>query len=150
MRPTRHPQSAAFARDGCGDRLQLVAILRSITINMLLKQMKIPVIFSKVKDQIHKEILEQDGHLPSSIPKIRWASSLPEPSCTNIWLAPRYLRLRSLVEIEIPEKFFGKSLSEAEILAKYGLVIAIKRRKKFVDENGENQSSVCDERQTQS
>ncbi len=113
----------------------------NITINMLLKKMKIPVIFSKVKDQIHKEILERMGIFNVIYPEKKVGIELARTILHNNILAYTEIsKTHSLVEIEIPEKFFGKSLSEAEILAKYGLnVIAIKRRKKFVDENGENQ-----------
>ncbi len=113
----------------------------NITINMLLKKMKVPVIFSKVKDQIHKDILERMGIFNIIFPEKKVGIELARTILHNNILAYTEIsKTHSLVEIEIPEQFWGKSLSEAEILAKYGLnVIAIKRKKKVVDENGENQ-----------
>ncbi len=113
----------------------------NITINMLLKKLKIPVVFSKVKDQIHKDILDKMGVSNVIFPEEKVGVELARTILHNNILGYTEIsKTHSLIEIEIPEQFFGKSLSEAEILAKYGLnVIAIKRRKKFVDEYGTNQ-----------
>jgi len=113
----------------------------NITINMLLKKLKVTSIYNKIKDNVHKEILERMGIGNTIFPEEKVGIELARTLLhKNILGYTEISKTHSMIEAYIPEKFLGKSLSEVGLPLNYGInIIGIKKRKKRVNEEGENE-----------
>ena len=100
----------------------------SIVTTMQCSEIGIPRILAKAKNSLHERILKSVGANKIIYPEVemgrRIAKYLVADSFTDwIELSPYY----SLVELDIPDKWVGKSLSELQIREKYNLnVIGIR------------------------
>lgn len=100
----------------------------SIVTTMMCSEMGIPRILAKAKNRLHEKILKSVGAHKVIYPEVemgkRVAKYLVADNFTDwIELSPRY----SLVEMDIPPQWCGKTLAELRIREKYGLnVIGIK------------------------
>ena len=99
-----------------------------------LKKLGVPQIIAKARTRTQKEILEQIGAdeviLPEHEAGVRLGRRLSGMGFIN------YLEVSddfSIVEMLAPERFFGKTLAEANLRQKYGLtVIAIRRGEEMI------------------
>jgi len=102
----------------------------SILVTLYLKEMGIQEIVVKAVTDDHGRILKRLGATDIIFPErdmaIRVAERLSSPSVLD---QVEFMEGYSVVEIEAPQMFWGRSLREAEIRHKYGLsVILIKRK----------------------
>lgn len=110
-----------------GDDLQA-----NILITLMLKEMGVGYVVAKAQTHLHGRVLEKVGAdriiYPEKDMGVRVAHNLVTANIVDfIELSPDY----SIVEIQTPLKFIGKSLGELNLRAKYGLsVMAIKNRDK--------------------
>lgn len=106
-----------------GDDLQA-----NILITLMLKEMGIPHVVAKAQTNLHGRVLEKVGAdkiiYPEKDMGVRVAHNLVTANIMDfIELSPDY----SIVEIQTPLKFVGKTFGELNLRAKYGLsVMAIK------------------------
>ena len=94
----------------------------SIMATIISKEMGIPYVLAKAKDELQGAILEKVGADAIAYPERdmgeRVAKSLMSTAFTDwIELSSEY----SLAEVVIPEKWIGKSLSELKIREQYGI-----------------------------
>ncbi len=103
-------------------------VLASILITLYLKEFGVPEIVVKATTEDHRKILEKIGATKVFFVEREMAERLAETlSNPSVWelmhLSPGY----SIVEMEPPQLFVGKSLKELDLRKKYKIqVIAIK------------------------
>lgn len=101
----------------------------SVLTTMLLSNLGISYIVAKATNRNQAKILEKVGASRIVFPEkdmgIRVAQSLARANLLDyIELSPDY----SIVEIEVPQKWVGKSIQELDVRAKHGVnIVAIKR-----------------------
>ena len=100
----------------------------SILTTLYLKDLSVKNILVKIRSEDHGRILEKIGAdeviFPEKETAIKIAKSLSNPNILDyIPLSPEY----SILEVAPPNRFIGKTLSEINLRAKYGVnVIAIR------------------------
>ncbi|MCS7257818.1 MAG: TrkA family potassium uptake protein [candidate division WOR-3 bacterium] len=110
----------------------------SILITLILKEMGIKEVIVKAVNERHGKILQRIGAdrviYPEREVALRLAESFVSPKIVDyIALSPTH----SIIEIEIPAKFIGKTLHELDLLNKYHVsLIAIKRKIPIVTDKG--------------
>ncbi len=103
-------------------------VLSSILITLFLKELNVPEIVVKAITEDHKKILEKIGATKVFFVEKEMAERMAEiMSNPSIWefihLSPEY----SIVEMEPPKSFIGKSLKELDLRKRYQIqVVAIK------------------------
>jgi len=103
-------------------------VKNSILTTLILKELGVKFIVVKALDELHGKVLEKIGAdrvvYPERDMGYRVAHNLVSPNILDyIELAPDY----SILEIQVPSKFVGRSLQEIDIRRKYGCnVMAIK------------------------
>ena len=101
----------------------------NVATTLLLKELGVPYIIAKAKNALHGKMLEKIGAdrvvYPERDMGRRVAHSMVSSNCLDyIELSPNL----SLVEVSAPERFIGKTLSQIDLRANYGVnVVAIKR-----------------------
>ena len=104
-------------------------IQASVMATLLVKDMGIKYIIAKGNSDLHAKVLYKIGAdrviLPEKDMGVRVAHNLVSSSILDyIELSPDY----SIIEIESPKEWYGKSMKELSLRSKYGInVIAIKR-----------------------
>ena len=104
-------------------------IQASVMATLLVKDMGIKYIIAKGNSDLHAKVLYKIGAdrviLPEKDMGVRVAHNLVSSSILDyIELSPDY----SIIEIESPEEWYGKSMKELSLRSKYGInVMAIKR-----------------------
>ena len=104
-------------------------IQASIMATLLVKDMGIKYIIAKGNSDLHAKVLYKIGAdrviLPEKDMGVRVAHNLVSSSILDyIELSPDY----SIIEIESPKEWYGKSMKELSLRSKYGInVMAIKR-----------------------
>ena len=103
----------------------LETIILSIT---LMKKMKVKYIIGKANTYIKKEILLKIGADKVVLPEISTAIRLAE-KISHPTILERYEldKNNSLLEVEIPSKFIGKTLSELDLRRKHGINVVMKK-----------------------
>jgi len=103
----------------------LETIILSITI---MKKMKVNYIIGKANTYIKKEILLKIGADKVVLPEISTAIRLAE-KISHPTILERYEldKNNSLLEVEIPSKFIGKTLSELDLRRKHGINVVMKK-----------------------
>ena len=102
----------------------------SILITSMLKGLGVKYVVSKAVTELHAKVLKQVGADKVVFPDKDMAEKLAQNlTATSILdyidLSDKY----SIVEVEAPKTFFGKSLKQLNIRAVYGVnVVAIKKR----------------------
>jgi len=102
----------------------------SILVTSMLKGMGVKYVVSKAVSDLHAKVLKQVGADKVVFPDKDMAEKLAQNlTASNILdyidLSDKY----SIVEVEAPKAFFGKSLKQLNIRAVYGVnVVAIKKR----------------------
>lgn len=105
-------------------------VKNSILTTLILKEMGVKTIVVKAQDEMHGKVLEKIGADKVVYPErdmgARVAHNLISPNILDyVELAEDY----SILEIQAPSKFVGRSLEQIDIRRKYGCnVIAIKHR----------------------
>jgi trk system potassium uptake protein TrkA len=100
----------------------------SILVTMYLAEMKIPEIVAVAESEDHAKILARLGATKVVFPErdiaLRLARTLRSPDMLeHIPLGTEH----EIVEVKVPESFWGKSIAELEVRTKYGCdVVAIK------------------------
>ena len=93
----------------------------SIMATIISKEMGIPYVLAKAKDELQGAILEKVGQMPLPIQSAIWGNggkSLMSTAFADwIELSSEY----SMAEVVIPEKWVGRSLSELKIREQYGI-----------------------------
>ncbi|MEO0072782.1 MAG: TrkA family potassium uptake protein [candidate division WOR-3 bacterium] len=110
----------------------------SILITLLLKEMGIKEVIVKAVNDRHGKILQRIGAdrviFPEREVALRLAESFVSPRIVD------YIALsttHSIIEIEVPVKFIGKTLEEIDLRNKYHVsLIAIRRKVPIVTEKG--------------
>jgi len=103
-------------------------VKNSILTTLILKELGVKFIVVKAQDELHGKVLEKIGAdrvvYPERDMGYRVAHNLISPNILDyIELAPDY----SILEIQVPSKFVGRSLEQIDIRRKYGCnVMAIK------------------------
>ncbi|MCK4307181.1 TrkA family potassium uptake protein [candidate division WOR-3 bacterium] len=113
-------------------------VASSVLITLILKELGVKKVISKALDPLQGKILQKVGAEQVVYPEkemgTRLAESLMSPGISE------YIKLSSghtLIEVDIPHSFEGKTLGELEISTKYGVqVVAIKRKVMQTDKNG--------------
>ncbi|HEU4965476.1 MAG TPA: TrkA family potassium uptake protein [Bacilli bacterium] len=106
-------------------------VKNSILTTLILKELGVKLIVVKAQDELHGKVLEKIGADKVVYPErdmgYRVAHNLISPNILDyIELAPDY----SILEIQVPTKFIGRSLEQIDIRRKYGCnVMAIKHGK---------------------
>lgn len=106
-------------------------VKNSILTTLILKELGVKMIVVKAQDELHGKVLEKIGADKVVYPErdmgYRVAHNLTSPNILDyIELAPDY----SILEIQAPSKFVGRSLEQIDIRRKYGCnVMAIKHGK---------------------
>ena len=101
----------------------------SVLVTMNLKELGVPYVVCKAHDETHRRVLEKLGADKVVIPEqenaYRLARSLSSPNVLDyIELSDEY----GIMEVPAPKKWYGQSLKELDIRAKYGInIIAVKR-----------------------
>ncbi|XZJ32825.1 potassium channel family protein [Clostridium perfringens] len=104
-------------------------IQASVMVTLLVKDMGIKYIIAKGNSDLHAKVLYKIGAdrviLPEKDMGVRVAHNLVSSSILDyIELSPDY----SIIEIESPKEWYGKSMKELSLRSKYGInVMAIKR-----------------------
>ena len=103
----------------------LETIILSIT---HMKKMKVKYIIGKANTYIKKEILLKIGADKVVLPEISTAIRLAE-KISHPTILERYEldKNNSLLEVEIPNKFVGKTLSQLDLRRKYGINVVMKK-----------------------
>ncbi len=110
----------------------------SILVTMQLKEMGVPYVVSKAKNELHAKVLERIGAdnviLPERDMGQRVAKNLSLSNVIDfLQLSPDY----SIVELPAPKAWYDKSFLQLHIRAHYNVnVIAIKREDKFIPSPG--------------
>ena len=103
----------------------LETIILSIT---LMKKMKVKYIIGKANTYIKKEILLKIGAdkvvLPEISTAIRLAEKISHPTILEKYELDAH---NSLLEVEIPNKFIGKTLSQLDLRRKHGINVVMKK-----------------------
>lgn len=105
----------------------------SVLITMNLKELGVPYIICKAHDETHRRVLQKLGAdrvlIPEQEQAVRLAKALSSPNVLD------YIELSSeygIVEVPAPESWWGKSLRDLNVRAKYGLnILAIRRGEKI-------------------
>jgi trk system potassium uptake protein len=106
-------------------------VKNSILTTLILKELGVKFILVKAQDEMHGKVLEKIGAdrvvYPERDMGYRVAHNLVSPNILDyIELAPDY----SILEIQVPSKFVGRSLEQIDIRREYGCnVMAIKHGK---------------------
>jgi trk system potassium uptake protein len=101
----------------------------TVLATVLLKQMGVPMVISRATRAISAQVLTRIGAdavvNPEDESADRWSQRLLNPHFVNqIEFHEGY----SIVEVETPQKWTGRTLAELDLRAKYGLhVVALKR-----------------------
>jgi trk system potassium uptake protein TrkA len=101
----------------------------SVLVTMNLKELGVPYVVCKAHDETHRRVLEKLGADKVVIPEqenaYRLARSLSSPNVLDyIELSDEY----GIMEVPAPKKWYGQSLKELDIRAKYGInIIAVRR-----------------------
>lgn len=104
----------------------------SVLVTLMLKEMGVKNVIAKARSQIHKKVLEKIGADSIIFPEyemgLKLANSLNSTNVVDlIELSDEY----SIVEINAPKKWIGKTIIELNVRANHGLnIIAIKRKQK--------------------
>jgi len=108
-------------------------IQASIMATLIVKEMGVPMVVVKARNELHRKLLQKIGADKVIFPErdmgVRVAHNLISPNILDfIEFADDY----SLADISVPPKMVGKSLAELDIRARYGCnVIAIKSGKQI-------------------
>ncbi len=102
---------------------------------VLLKQLGVPTVITRATRNIEEKILNAVGIdrvvLPEREVGEKLAYTLMHPKLKEIfYLADQF----TIVEIEAPKIFLGKTLEELKLRSKYGLNLIIVKRQQFLDE----------------
>lgn len=104
-------------------------IQASVMVTLLVKELGVKYIIAKGNSELHAKVLYKIGAdrviLPEKDMGVRVAHNLVSSNILDyIELSPDY----SIIEIEAPENWYGKSLRELNVRANYGInIMAIKR-----------------------
>lgn len=101
----------------------------SVLVTMNLKELGVPYVVCKAHDETHRRVLQKLGAdnvvIPEQENAHRLARSLSSPNVLDyIELSDEY----GIMEVPAPKKWYGHSLKELDIRAKFGInIIAVKR-----------------------
>lgn len=104
----------------------------SALITLSLKEMGVPRVICKARDETHRRVLEKIGAdqviMPEKEIGVRLAQQLVSSNILNvIELSEDY----GIVELDVPQKWWGKSLGELNVRAKWhATVIAVRGRER--------------------
>lgn len=101
----------------------------SVLVTMNLKELGVPCVVCKAHDETHRRVLQKLGADKVVIPEQENAHRLARSlSCPNVL---DYIELSDeygIMEVPAPRKWYGLSLKELDIRAKFGInIIAVKR-----------------------
>jgi len=112
----------------------------SILVTMALKEMGIKTVVAKAVTETHGKILARVGADKVVFPErdmgVRLANALLHPSLLeHVEVSPGY----NIAEFEAPKVLWGRSIAQSAVRARHGVqIVAIKRRKPGLDEEGES------------
>ncbi|HOG52908.1 MAG TPA: TrkA family potassium uptake protein [Bacillota bacterium] len=115
-------------------------ITMSVMGTMVLKELSIPRVIAKAKDEMHGRILQAVGASRVVYPEKEAGERLAHSILSNnfidlIELDPRF----SILEIKAPDKLVGKTLKQIDVRAKYGVnVVAVKSGDQWILTPGAN------------
>ncbi len=115
-------------------------ITMSVVGTMVLKELGIPRVIAKAKDEMHGRILQAVGASRVVYPEKEAGERLAHSILSNnfidlIELDPRF----SILEIKAPEKIVGRTLKQIDVRAKYGVnIVAVKSADKWILTPGAN------------
>jgi len=115
-------------------------ITMSVMGTMVLKELGIPRVIAKAKDEMHGRILQAVGASRVVYPEKEAGERLAHSILSNnfidlIELDPRF----SILEIKAPDKVVGKTLKQIDVRAKYGVnVVAVKSGDQWILTPGAN------------
>jgi trk system potassium uptake protein TrkA len=115
-------------------------ITMSVMGTMILKELGIPRVIAKAKDEMHGRILQAVGASRVVYPEKEAGERLAHSILSNnfidlIELDPRF----SILEIKAPEKVVGRTLKQIDVRAKYGVnIVAVKSADKWILTPGAN------------
>jgi trk system potassium uptake protein TrkA len=105
----------------------------SILITLCLKDMGVPQVVCKARDEVHKRALERIGAdyvvIPEREMALKLAQKLTSPNLLDfIELSDEY----GIAEVEIPPQWVGKTIRELNVRVKYSVdVLGIRRQEKL-------------------
>lgn len=113
-------------------------ISASILITLILKNLGIGTVFSEAVSSLEGKVLEKIGADRVIYPEIEMGQKVAE-----LLVAPEiseYIKLsqnHTLMEVDMPQSFEGKTIGELQIRTKYGVqIVAIKRKVMQTDKTG--------------
>ncbi|HNV35066.1 MAG TPA: TrkA family potassium uptake protein [Bacillota bacterium] len=115
-------------------------ITMSVMGTMILKELGIPNVIAKAKDEMHGRILQAVGASRVVYPEKEAGERLAHSILSNnfidlIELDPRF----SILEIKAPEKVVGRTLKQIDVRAKYGVnIVAVKSGNNWILTPGAN------------
>ncbi|HQJ25342.1 MAG TPA: TrkA family potassium uptake protein, partial [Bacillota bacterium] len=115
-------------------------ITMSVMGTMILKELGIPNVIAKAKDEMHGRILQAVGASRVVYPEKEAGERLAHSILSNnfidlIELDPRF----SILEIKAPEKVVGRTLKQIDVRAKYGVnIVAVKSGSNWILTPGAN------------
>src|ERR687893_3121476 len=100
----------------------------SVLVTLVLKDLEVPIVFSRANNQLHARVLERVGADHVVQPEKEFGEFLARRMSTPGIMD--YLELgrdEALIELEVPSEWIGRSLAELQLHRKKGLtVLAIK------------------------
>jgi trk system potassium uptake protein TrkA len=121
-----------------GTNFEAAALCTSI----LKKQLKVPEVYSRAASPVRSEILRRIGAdriiNPEEEAALHWTETLMRPHIqSHIELASGY----SLIQVEAPEPFCGKTLAELDLRKRYRVnIVTIRRHTTTVGEGGQEET----------
>lgn len=115
-------------------------ITMSVMGTMVLKELGIPRVVAKAKDEMHGRILQAVGASRVVYPEKEAGERLAHSILSNnfidlIELDPRF----SILEIKAPDKIVGRTLKQIDVRAKFGVnIVAVKSGDKWILTPGAN------------
>lgn len=115
-------------------------ITMSVMGTMILKELGIPRVIAKAKDEMHGRILQAVGASRVVYPEKEAGERLAHSILSNnfidlIELDPNF----SIMEIKAPEKLIGRTLKQADVRAKHGVnIVAVKSADRWILTPGAN------------
>ncbi|MGB9595096.1 MAG: potassium channel family protein [Candidatus Poribacteria bacterium] len=116
----------------------------SILTTVMLKRIGVKTVISRAFENVDREILKSIGADKVVFPEVemgqKLARSLVAPGiidCINLDEHEDF----SILELQAPKRFCGKTIGELQIATKYGVnIVLIKHKVNFTDKNGNNKS----------
>lgn len=114
----------------------------TVLTTVLLKRIGVKTVISRAFEYVDREILKSIGADKVVFPEVemgqKLARSLTAPGiidCINLDEHEDF----SILELQAPKRFYGKTIGELQIATKYGVnIVLIKHKVGFTDKNGNN------------